>query len=82
MRRPSSRGSADGEVDATGPAWIVVAGGPIDGTAGLAPALAEVLDSLRTAERIGRRGWIDDAGELAVERLLLATRSWRVGRRP
>ena len=46
--------------------------GPVvAGVEALAPGLAWLIDTLRTAERLGHRGWLDHPDELAVERLLL-----------
>jgi DNA-binding PucR family transcriptional regulator len=40
----------------------------------LARVLADLVDATRTADLIGRRGWVPDPGSLAVERLLLESR--------
>jgi DNA-binding PucR family transcriptional regulator len=45
---------------------------PTAGVERLAPAMARLFEALRTALRLGRRGWIEDPDDLAVERLLLA----------
>ncbi len=45
---------------------------PTAGVERLAPATARLFDTLRTALRLGRVGWIEDPDDLAVERLLLA----------
>jgi sugar diacid utilization regulator len=51
--------------------WTAVVGSDVDGVSGLAPALAALVETLRAAERLGHRGWLDHPDELAVERLLL-----------
>ena len=56
---------------ALGGAWTAVVGSVVSGVEALAPALAELVETLRTAERLGHRGWLDHPDELAVERLLL-----------
>jgi hypothetical protein len=55
------------------PAWLAVESHVLGGVTSLAGALADILDAVRTAELIGRRGWIHDPDALAVERLLLAS---------
>jgi DNA-binding PucR family transcriptional regulator len=45
---------------------------PTAGVERLAPAMARLFETLRTALRLGRLGWIEDPDDLAVERLLLA----------
>ncbi len=45
---------------------------PTTGVERLAPAMARLFETLRTALRLGRLGWIEDPDDLAVERLLLA----------
>ena len=57
--------SSDGE-------WTAVQSGSVAGVESLAPALARLVDTLRTAHRLGHRGWIEHPDDLAVERLLLA----------
>ncbi len=52
--------------------WTAVQSTAVRGVESLAPALARLIDTLRTAHRLGRRGWIEHADDLAVERLLLA----------
>jgi PucR C-terminal helix-turn-helix domain len=52
--------------------WTAVQTSSVKTVESLAPALARLLDTLRTAHRLGRRGWIEHADDLAVERLLLA----------
>jgi len=53
--------------------WLAIGSGHVDGVGPLAAALADVVDAVRTAELIGRRGWIPDPEALAVERLLLGS---------
>ncbi len=57
--------SSDGE-------WTAVQSGSVAGVESLAPALGRLVDTLRTAHRLGHRGWIEHPDDLAVERLLLA----------
>lgn len=54
--------------------WVAVGSAPVDGVGPLAAVLVDLLDALRTAEVIGRHGWIAGPESLAVERLLLASR--------
>jgi hypothetical protein len=56
------------------PAWVAVGSPAVDGVAPLARVLADLVDATRTADRIGRLGWVPDPGSLAVERLLLESR--------
>jgi hypothetical protein len=56
------------------PSWVAVGSAPVAGIGPLAAVLLDLLDAARTADLIGRRGWIDDPEALAVERLLLASR--------
>jgi hypothetical protein len=58
-------------LDALAPGWAAVAGAPVDGVDGLPASLARLVETLRAADRMGRTGWIADADDLAVERLLL-----------
>ncbi len=51
--------------------WTAVVGPVVTGVEALAPALHALVDTLRTAERLGHRGWLDHPNELAVERLML-----------
>jgi sugar diacid utilization regulator len=51
--------------------WTAVVGHHVAGVERLAPALAGLVETLRAAERLGHRGWLDHPDELAVERLLL-----------
>ena len=46
----------------------------VDGVGSLAATYADLVDATRTAQRLGRRGWIPDPDALALERLLLADR--------
>jgi DNA-binding PucR family transcriptional regulator len=62
-------------LDELTPGWVAVGSGPIDGVDGLSLALAGLVETLRAAERLGRPGWIEDADDLAVERLLLLDES-------
>ncbi len=58
--------------EAAGPDATAVLSPPTAGVERLAPCMARLLEALRTGLRLGRRGWIDDPDDLAVERLLLA----------
>jgi PucR C-terminal helix-turn-helix domain len=58
-------------LDELSPGWTAVASPPIDGVEGLSSALAGLVDTLRAADRMARAGWINDADDLAVERLLI-----------
>ncbi len=58
--------------DAAGTRWTAVVSPSIAGVQGLAPALARLLDTLRTARRLHHDGWIEHPDDLAVERLMLA----------
>ena len=71
-------------------AWVAVGSPAVDGVAPIARVLADVVDAARTAEDVGRRGWVPDPGHLAVERLLLgsatsatppSSTSWSAARR-
>jgi hypothetical protein len=57
---------------AAGASWTAVVSPAVTRVERLAPALARLLDTLRTAERLGHIGWIEHPDDLAVERLLLA----------
>ena len=57
------------------PGWVAVGSAPIDGVDGLSHALAGLIGTLQAADRMIRVGWIDDADDLAVERLLLLDES-------
>ncbi len=75
-RLPESIGQVLG-ADAGGraaPSWLAIGSAPVDGVGPLAGVLLDLLDAIRTADLIGRRGWIADPEALAVERLLLASR--------
>ena len=66
--------------DLLGPGWVAVAGAPVPGVEGIA-ATGRLTLSLRTAVRIGRRGWIGAPDELALEELVTVddacwTRPW------
>lgn len=50
---------------------IVLDSGPVEGTEALASALGEVEYAARVAETLGRRGWIGDPGQLALESTFL-----------
>ena len=56
------------------PAWVAVCTPAVDGIGALAVTYADLVDATRTAQRLGRRGWIPDPDALALERLLLADR--------
>lgn len=58
-------------LDDLSPGWVAVASGAVEGVEALAPAIGKLVDTLRAADRMGRLGWIDDADDLAVERLLM-----------
>ena len=62
----------DGLEDAAGASWTAVVSPSVAGVQGLAPALARLLDTLRTARRLRHDGWIEHPDDLAVERLMLA----------
>jgi hypothetical protein len=53
------------------PSWTAIAVS-VGGVRDIAPSLVELQEGLRVADRIGRRGLIDDLAELGVERLLLS----------
>jgi DNA-binding PucR family transcriptional regulator len=57
------------------PGWVAVGSAPIEGVGGLSHALAGLIGTLQAADRMIRVGWIDDADDLAVERLLLLDES-------
>ena len=70
---PSSAGKRRGAPPEIGqPAWVAVGSEPIDGVASLGATYADLVDATRMAERLGRRGWIPDPEDLALERLLLS----------
>ena len=62
-------------LDDLAPGWVAVSRGPLDGVDGLSHALAALVETLNAAERTARTGWIEDADDLAVERLLLLDQS-------
>ena len=64
------RRGAPTEIDQ--PAWVAVGSAPIDGVGSLGATYADLVDATRMAERLGRRGWIPDPEDLALERLLLS----------
>jgi len=57
------------------PGWVAVGSLPIEGVDGLSHALAGLIETLQAADRMVRVGWIEDADDLAVERLLLLDES-------
>ena len=69
---PGTAGLRDGLDDAVGTTWTAVVSPSIAGVQNLASALARLLDTLRTAQRLGHDGWIEHPDDLAVERLMLA----------
>jgi hypothetical protein len=56
------------------PAWVAVCAPAVDGIGALAATYADLVDATRTAQQLGRRGWVPDPDALALERLLLADR--------
>jgi DNA-binding PucR family transcriptional regulator len=66
--------AASKTVRAAEPAWVAVASPTVDGVAPLAEVLADLVDATRTADQVGRRGWVPDPAGLAIERLLLENR--------
>ena len=56
------------------PAWVAICAAAVDGIGSLAVTYADLVDATRTAQRLGRRGWIPNPEALALERLLLADR--------
>jgi DNA-binding PucR family transcriptional regulator len=70
--RSTDRKRASVATDAGQAAWVAVGSGLIDGVAALGGTYADLVDATRMAERLGRRGWIRDPEELALERLLLS----------
>ena len=59
-------------LEASATEWTAIQSAPVAGVESLAPALARLVDTLRTAHRLGHRGWVEHPDDLAVERLLLA----------
>ena len=72
LAKGKARKRASPEADEA--AWVAVGSPPIDGVGPLAATYADLVDATRTAQRLGRRGWISDPEQLALERLLLADR--------
>ena len=58
-------------LDKLTPGWTAVTGPPVEGVAELSRSLAQLIDTLRAADRMGHLGWVESADDLAVERLLL-----------
>lgn len=56
--------------DLLGPDWVAVAGFTVQGVEAIAATMGRLTLSLRTAVRIGRRGWIVGPDELALEELV------------
>jgi hypothetical protein len=54
-----------------GDGWAATASPAVHGVVLLPDALAQLIAALRTAERIGHRGWFGSPDELALEELLL-----------
>ena len=75
-RRPGSARSAASApaAESAESAWVAVASREVDGVAPLAGVLADLVDATRTADQVGRRGWVPDPASLAIERLLLENR--------
>ena len=55
-------------------AWVAVGSRAVGGVGSLAGTYVDLVDAARTAQRLGLHGWIPDAENLALERLLLADR--------
>ena len=53
-----------------GPDWTAVCGPEVRGVERIAHSMTQLRDTLRTAEQIGRRGWISGPDELALETML------------
>ncbi|HLA15259.1 MAG TPA: helix-turn-helix domain-containing protein [Candidatus Limnocylindrales bacterium] len=51
--------------------WTALVGPPEPGVGSLAPMLARLTATLRAAERLGHRGWIDSPDDFAIEELML-----------
>jgi hypothetical protein len=51
--------------------WVATASPLVGGVSLLPDALAQLIAALRTAERIGHRGWFGSPDELALEELML-----------
>jgi hypothetical protein len=58
-------------LDKLTPGWTAVTGPPVEGIEGLSRSIAQLIDTLRAADRMGHVGWVASADDLAVERLLL-----------
>ena len=58
-------------VEVLGERFVAVDSGPVEGIEPLAERLAEVEYSATVAEALGRWGWLDDPGELALETTFL-----------
>jgi PucR C-terminal helix-turn-helix domain/GGDEF-like domain len=58
-------------LDKLAPGWTAVTGPAVDGVEDLSRSLAQLIDTLRAADRMGHLGWVESADDLAVERLLL-----------
>jgi hypothetical protein len=69
---PGLPGLREGLSASAGTTWTAVVSPSIGGVQGLAPALARLLETLRTARRLHHDGWIEHPDDLAVERLMLA----------
>ncbi len=54
-----------------GEEWTALAGPSVPGVGLLGPTLARLTATLRAAERLGHRGWIESPDDLAIEELLL-----------
>jgi hypothetical protein len=57
--------------ETAGDGWAATASPVARGVTELPDALAQLISALRTAERIGHRGWFGSPDELALEELLL-----------
>ncbi|HLA16304.1 MAG TPA: hypothetical protein VJZ72_05335, partial [Candidatus Limnocylindrales bacterium] len=54
-----------------GSEWTALVGPSEPGVGSLAPTLARLTATLRAAERLGHRGWIDSPDDFAIEELML-----------
>jgi len=70
--RSKARTPKRAAVETAEAAWVAVGARGVDGVGSLGAAYADLVDATRTAQRLGRRGWIPDPEQLALERLLLA----------
>jgi DNA-binding PucR family transcriptional regulator len=50
--------------------WVAIAGPEVQHLDGLAPAMTRLREAVRTAELVGRSGWIPGTSELDLETLL------------